>query len=494
MGCFERTKPFKFSREDIDRTISENGLLTMEIEFNSDCNFNCIYCYTEHIGSKGEMSRDEFKDVIVQARDLGAKTIIILGGEPTLYPHLMEMIHFIRSHSISVDLFTNGAGVTEELARELYKAEVFVFLKMNTFKRDIQNLMSGNKGAYDQIRSAMDHLRAAGYPGPEKLLAVSTVICKYNYDELTDLWKWLRDIDIAPYFEMITPQGRAKERKDLSMDTGKVLELFYKLSEIDRKYGHYWEPRPPLVGGTCQRHQYSLVVTPNGNVYPCVGVNIPVGNVRDSSLSDIISNSEVLHKLRNYRDHIRGHCRECEDLQDCYGCRGAAYHLTGDYLGADPLCWKSNPVGSGDNGFPVEAESYLPHGGRMLLVDRLIRVGDVSEVELEVTEEMIFVDEDGYVDNVALIEIVAQSAALREGYVRAQKGQKVEGFLVGIKDFVIFGKASLGDVLKVEVKKEMVFGGEISIVKGVVLCGDRKLAEGEMRIWEKPQKHDGQQE
>ena len=74
---------------------------------------------------------------------------------------------------------------------------------------------------------------------------------------------------------------------------------------------------------------------------PCVGVTIPVGNIRERSLADIRNESEVIQNLKNFSQTIKGPCRTCEKASHCYGCRGAAYQLTGDYLASDPLCWKN---------------------------------------------------------------------------------------------------------------------------------------------------------
>jgi radical SAM protein with 4Fe4S-binding SPASM domain len=345
MGCFERDMVMKFSPQEIDNAVRDHTLLTMEVEFNSTCNFKCIYCYSDNTELPREMSVNEWESVILQAKGMGVRSIIILGGEPTLYDDLLKMIKFIRAQGMSVEMFTNGAGITADLAQELFELDIFIALKMNTFKKEVQNLMSGNTEAYTQISTALKNLQEAGYPGNGRLLAVSSVICKYNYDELETLWRWLRQRNIHPYFEMITPQGKAKDRLDLEVAPEKVRDLFERLSVVDKEFGYKWEPKPPLVGTDCKRHLYSLVVNPVGDIFPCVGVSITVGNVRDNTLSDIIRDSEVLNKLRNYKEHIKGPCKQCDVIDDCYGCRGAAYHMTGDYLESDPMCWRKNGNG-----------------------------------------------------------------------------------------------------------------------------------------------------
>ena len=499
MGCNDGLVVPRFSKQEIGDTVSGNRLLTMEIEFNSDCNFKCIYCYAEN-GKKPqeELTTEQFRDVIVQAKDLGVRSMIILGGEPTLYPRLMEMVRFIKAQGMEVEVFTNGARVTPELARELFAEKATVVLKMNTFKKDIQNLMAGSKNAYDQIQTAYKNLRAAGYPTEDRSLGISTVICTHNYDELEGFWRWIRSEGMTPYFEMITPQGRAKGEDMLHVGQEKSEALFRRLSEIDAEFGFKWEPRPPLVGQDCQRHQYSCVVGSTGDVYPCVGVTIPVGNVKNKKLADIIATSEVMKALRNYREHIKGMCRDCEDLSDCYGCRGAAYQLTGDYLASDPLCWKNKENGSGGGcagcggrqesaspALPTSAEPFVPHRGKMLLIDRIVSVGDEAEVEAVVSPESIFVDAKGDMEPSAYVELIAQAMAARDGYVNfggSGNGGR-EGYLVGAKDLKVHALAHAGDRLGIKIKRLAGLGDEVAVIGGTISRNGTLMAEGEIKVW-----------
>jgi radical SAM protein with 4Fe4S-binding SPASM domain len=289
-----------------------------------------------------ELTRQEIRDVILQAETLGVRKIIILGGEPTLYPHIKETIQFITDRKLEVELFTNGSGVDASLARFFHSQGVRVVLKMNTFDPDLQDKISGKKGASGIIHKALKNLRDAGYPSDDAFLAVSTVICAPNIDELPRLWRWLRDRRIAPYFEMITPQANALDNQWLFVDSERVHALFKELAEIDqRHYGLDWDPQPPLVGNRCMRHLFSCLVTSKGDVTPCVGINLPLGNIREDALKDILSRSRLLKDLKNYRETIKGPCGSCDKATQCYGCRGAAYQMTGDYLASDPLCWNN---------------------------------------------------------------------------------------------------------------------------------------------------------
>ncbi|GBE11980.1 antilisterial bacteriocin subtilosin biosynthesis protein AlbA [bacterium BMS3Abin13] len=333
----------EFTASEIKEAVAADRLLSMEIEFSRACNFRCSYCYVnDQAECSNELSREEIKDVILQAKELGARKIIILGGEPSIYPHIVEMLRFLGKERLEIEIFTNGTGIDKDLAAVLAGERARVVLKMNSREEELQDRLAGKKGAFRIINSALAILKEAGYPAAERFLAISTVICRQNIGELPAMWQWLRQENIEPYFEIITPQANAQENTWLTVDSCALKDLFTRLAAIDREeFGRTWEPQPPLVGNKCMRHQVSCVVTATGNVMPCVGVTIPQDNIRNNRLAHILKNSEVINNLKNYREMIKGECRTCEKAEECYGCRGAAYQLTGDYLASDPTCWRN---------------------------------------------------------------------------------------------------------------------------------------------------------
>ncbi|HTG00018.1 MAG TPA: radical SAM protein [Nitrospirota bacterium] len=477
----------EFTNEEVAEAVREGKLLSMEIEFNSICNFRCVYCYAAENGQRpNELSVDEFRDVIRQAKDLGARKIIVLGGEPMLYPHILDMLRFIRSLDMEVELFTNGTGVTPEMAKTFYAMRVRVVLKMNTFDETIQDRLSGRKGAYGQIHRAFDNLRNAGYPSADRFMGVSTVICQQNIEELPKLWEWLRDQGIAPYFEMITPQGGARGNDTLDITSKQAEEFFHTIAEIDRtKYGHRWDPQPPLVGGICLRHQFSCAVSSDGNVQPCVGVTISIGNVREKKLADILKESEVIQDLKSYKNMIKGPCGSCDNLAECYGCRGAAFQLTGDYLASDPLCWKNTGRNTEILHLPVNASRLVPHQPPMLLIDRLLEMKERSSVsEMVVKPDSIFLNGNGTLDDASYPEILSQAIAAQEGFRKlgCRDGQP-EGYLLGLKQLEILGSAGVGDRLVVSVRKVAKFG-DFGIIQGEVRRGDDVIARGELKVFQ----------
>jgi radical SAM protein with 4Fe4S-binding SPASM domain len=478
----------EFTRDDIESAARNGRLLSMEIELSLRCNFRCKYCYVEQTSDTSrELTPEEIRNAILQAKELGARKIIVLGGEPMIYPLIMEMLTFIREQGMAAEMFTNGTGVTPEAARKLRALGVQVVLKMNSFEEPIQDELAGVKGAYKIIQEAYRNLIAAGYPGEERLMAVSTIICRQNLPEITHLWQWLRDRKITPYFEIITPQGNARDHNGLEVDLPTLHKVFQELAGIDRtRYGVEWDPQPPLVGDHCLRHQFSCLVNAFGSVTPCVGVTIPVGNVRERKLADILRDSEVIQDLRHHTDTIRGPCGACEKAAICYGCRGAAYQLTGDYLASDPLCWRNAERQQEIMKMPAAVSGMIPQCPPTRMVDRLLSVGErVAVVETTIQQDNLFVNEDGTLEDSAYLEIIAQSAAALNGFRSTRRqaaGNEPEGYLLGARDVEVLDTARVGDVLNTRVFKAARYG-DFGIIEGQVFRDEHLLARGEIKVW-----------
>lgn len=316
----------------------------MELELSRECNLRCIYCYAES-GDQiaNELSYEEILSCIDQGIELGARKIIVLGGgEPLCYPKIFDVLNYIHFKKVEIELFTNGTLITKEAAQTFIRLGVKPVIKMNSLRPEAQDILAGKKGAFSAIRDGLLQLMEAGYPTQDLPMGAQTVICRHNMEELPAMWIWLREHGIIPYFEMLTLQGRARRHPGLELSNEELEHIFHTLAEIDaRQFGYFWEPHPSVAAFCCDRHEYSCTVSVTGDIFPCPGVDIPAGNIRHTPLSDILRTSPLIHDLRNIRTTIKGICAQCDLKAQCYGCRGMAYQATGDYLAADPLCWRN---------------------------------------------------------------------------------------------------------------------------------------------------------
>ena len=93
------------------------------------------------------------------------------------------------------------------------------------------------------------------------------------------------------------------------------------------------------------------------------------------------------------------------------------------------------------NHFEFKIEDLLPHRDQMLLIDEILEVDHNMAVTCAtVTDRWPFFDGNG-VDPLVLIEVVAQTAGINNGWVRIQqhgKDSESKGWLVGIKQSRFF--------------------------------------------------------
>lgn len=96
------------------------------VEVTDECDLFCPGCYRHKL--EGHRPLEEIKnDIIVCQKLTNCDRMAIAGGEPLLYPDIVEVVSFISHHNMKPVLLTNGEKLTWELARELKKAGLAKF-------------------------------------------------------------------------------------------------------------------------------------------------------------------------------------------------------------------------------------------------------------------------------------------------------------------------------------------------------------------------------
>lgn len=470
-------KKFDFTEAEALSAAADGRLLSAEIEFNRSCNYRCPYCYAAGSYDNCELGAECARDAIRQATALGARKIVVLGGEPLLCRELKEHIELICSLGMAAEVFTNASLVTPRWAEFFFTHGCRVVVKLNSLRPEVQEKLTGVPGALDKALRAIRILQDAGMDADR--LAASTVISTVNEDDIVGLWQYLREHDVRPYVEIMTPQGRLLQHRALEVPPSRIKEIFDRIAAYDRAHGYDWEPQPPLVGCKCLRHQYSCVINAAGDVTPCVGVTVTLGNIRQKPLADILAQSNVLRNLKDFRRTIKGPCRECDKAETCYGCRGAAYQLTGDYLASDPLCWRNAGTVDPNPSLPSPAAQWLPHRPPMAMVDALAEFGEWSRIEATIAPDNLFL-RDGVLDSEALPEIAAQASAVVSGF--EEENHQIRGMLTGVRDVTVSAPVHCGDKLAVWVRKSVQIDNYYTVDFRICLPSGEVCAQGELSL------------
>lgn len=133
---------------------------------------------------------------------------------------------------------------------------------------------------------------------------------------------------------------------------------------------------------------------------------------------------------------------------------------------------------------PLDAESLVPHRSPMRLVDQLVEIeGKNGVVEAVVDHNCPLVSEEGVLEKVALVELIAQSYAALKGYLDRVENKPVrQGFLVGIKSFVSLAPVFSGETLRISIETL----GELedfAVAEGQIWRSEILVARGEIKIW-----------
>lgn len=133
---------------------------------------------------------------------------------------------------------------------------------------------------------------------------------------------------------------------------------------------------------------------------------------------------------------------------------------------------------------PLAAEALIPHRLPMRLVETLVSYGDAAgEIEACPGVDCILAGTDGSLDEVALLELMAQGYAVIKGYDDLLHGKEVsEGYLVGAKKFRVSGLARAADPLLVRIATIGSFEG-FAVVAAEIEQAGKIIASGTIKLW-----------
>lgn len=329
-----------FNEEEKELARKNKRLLFVSLNSPPYCNLRCIDCYVGDIRfNKDELLLPyERRDVLKQAKELGAKTLRIAGeGEPMVWTEdhgpeeFYQTVEYVTGElDMDMFFFTNGT--------KLYPKGLEYVGVMDTLKNpkislatkfwgtpEVMQKLTGNKTYFDEdmftehdgllIPKSLKKLIELELNKPDKdgnsRLGIEFLLRKSNYGYAFDIFRWARRNNIIPYFEQNLEAGRAllwKNYRHERVSDADAFALSKRLLEIDEtEFGYTWLPSIPyLAGGICEnemsgcrKYTYNIVISSTGDAYPCYAAHFNLGNIREKSLKEILNHPIRLELLRN---------------------------------------------------------------------------------------------------------------------------------------------------------------------------------------------------
>jgi MoaA/NifB/PqqE/SkfB family radical SAM enzyme len=162
-----------------ERQSRENGSFFpafMMISLTSRCNYSCQGCWVDTTQAQ-DLPLSLVQQVIDQCRQQGSTYFGLMGGEPLLYPGLLDL--FKQNPDCYFQLFTNGAFLTKEFAQELRRAGNVSPLISIEGMEQVSEQRRGAKNVYASAVEALTHCTQA-----KLMTGVAASICQSNFNEL----------------------------------------------------------------------------------------------------------------------------------------------------------------------------------------------------------------------------------------------------------------------------------------------------------------------
>ncbi|MGD8283625.1 MAG: radical SAM protein [Desulfobacterales bacterium] len=163
----------------------DNGISWLEP--TTDCNLRCEGCYRDPTGP-GHKSLDEIRaDLEVFQKLRRSDCMSIAGGDPLVYPQIIELVGMIKDMGWKPIINTNGLALDKTLLWELKKAGVFGF----TFHIDTSQKRPKVNAASE---TELNELRLYY---AEMLAQIGGIACSFNatvsektFHEIPDMVRW----------------------------------------------------------------------------------------------------------------------------------------------------------------------------------------------------------------------------------------------------------------------------------------------------------------
>ncbi|HJW04386.1 MAG TPA: pyrroloquinoline quinone biosynthesis protein PqqE [Azospira sp.] len=327
--------------------------LWLSLEITYRCPLKCSWCNNpldfEDYTSR-ELSTEEWKRVLREARALGTLQLGFTGGEPLLRDDLEELVAYAVELGFYTNLITSGIGLTEERLVALKKAGLRqIQLSLQATRPDLTDALVGAR-AHAMKLDVARRVKAHGFP-----MVLNMPIFRQNIDEIGAMAEFAGELGIE-YVEFANIQyyNWALLNRDELMPTleqvreaEKVVQHWRdKLGQATTLYfviPDYYEGRPKAcMNGWGAIH---LTIAPDGVAMPCQEARVIPGlefeSVRDKPLAWLWHDSPLFRKYRGL-DWLPEPCSSCDEKEkDFGGCRCQALLLAGDASATDPACSRS---------------------------------------------------------------------------------------------------------------------------------------------------------
>ncbi|NNF98489.1 MAG: 12,18-didecarboxysiroheme deacetylase [Desulfobacteraceae bacterium] len=336
------------------------------------CNLKCVHCYAhaKDVSFSNELTTDEGKTLLDDLASFGVPVVLFSGGEPLVRKDLPELAEYAVGKGMRAVISTNGTLITGEMAKTLKSIGLsYVGISLDGMQK-INDRFRGVSGAFRKALEGIDNCQKAGIK-----VGLRFTMNKANVQEIPEIFDLLEERDIPRVcFYHLVYAGRGsklveedltlaetRSAVDLIMDRTRELHQKGKPKEVltvdNHADGPYLYLRMKAEDPDRAEESMKLLEMNEGNSsgrgIGCVSWDGEVyadqfwrhhsfGNIRNRPFSKIWTepDDDLLIKLKQKKNYVKGRCASCRWLNICGGnFRVRAEAVSGDVWAPDPACY-----------------------------------------------------------------------------------------------------------------------------------------------------------
>jgi len=317
----------------------------MWLTVNRACNFRCEWCYA--VGSEyrveDEISLPFALDILEIAKRLEAKKLFLIGGEPTLWPHLFDFNDTMKSVGMKSIIVTNAYRFSNDRFWEEYLKHPNTHIGTSFKAFNSESLIKNTKStAFTDVTKGLK--RVFGYQ-PNSI--ASFVYSRPYVSHFLDMVKYAVDCgafgvsvnfcspsihkDHVDSRFMIDIDILVKEitsvYKEAHMITGGhlVFVMKYPLCIWSKEFIQTLKERGQ-ISTTCHlQHQSGCIIDTDGSLLICNSMfDFPVGRYGQDfksaeSLATFFKSKQIEGYFAQVKTYPSKKCIDCEVFEDCSG-------------------------------------------------------------------------------------------------------------------------------------------------------------------------------
>jgi MoaA/NifB/PqqE/SkfB family radical SAM enzyme len=303
----------------------------IQIEITNICPLNCPQCYKPEANKKRFMPFEDYCRHIDEAKELGVKTVVLIGGEPFLHKRILDMISYAIDRNLEAAIFTSGWGLKDSKfidSIKQYKDKLHLLLSLNASIESINDL---SRDGYQITKDAMQSLCQNGVK-----FGVNWVARHDNVGNFRQMVEFAKSYG-AEFINIVCNKINGNGQVDSPLEKAD----FEYLSNILKNENHdgfitvqkcydllilksLHLPRTALSG--CQAGVSICSITCDNHYVPCLHLNYPE---YFSSLKEYWEKSNTLAKLRAPKKYGEA-CSGCKYVGSCRFCRAMSLRTHDD--------------------------------------------------------------------------------------------------------------------------------------------------------------------